>query len=245
MDINGQRATAIRLATELEAPRTLAILKSDQYRDVSKVLTTAAAEVGLDKLVPAILNSYPAWAGEALRFLPDLGDYRKNLVDALGAHEAATGLVLSAAALPEDAISVRSLKLYLAPGAAMEAWFTMFWMHQGVIYPQAVAPDLGQWNWSIELSIAINRSYTMACRDFAAPAPDRNFPGAPLDPGDVVWMVERSCSTNFDTGFRFVYQPNGRDIQIDVTGGALTPSFSIDQPSSAVSAIPAGGVGNH
>lgn len=232
MEINGQRSTAIRLATELEAPRTLAILKSDQYRDVCAVLKTAADEVGLDKLVPAIINSYPAWAGEALRFLPDLGSYRQNLVDALPKHEAPTGLVnFAAAAVPEDAIAVRSLALYLAPGAAMDALFTMFWMHQGVTYPQTVAPDLGQWAWSIELSIAINRSYRMSCTDFAAPAPDRNFPGAPLAPGDVVWMMERSCSTNFDTGFRFVYQPNGRDIQIDVVGGALTPSFSIDQSS--------------
>ena len=234
MEINGQRSTAIRLATELEAPRTLAILKSDQYRDVSAVLKMAAAEVGLEKLVQAILCSYPAWAGEALRFLPDLGDYRKDLLDALSKHEATSGLVNFAAALPEDAIAVRSLTLYLAPGAMMDAWFTMFWMHEGQVYPQAVAPDIGQWDWSIELSIAINRSYQMSCRDFAVAAPGRNFPGAPLSPGDVVWMTERSCSTNFDTGFRFVYQPDGRDIQIDVTGGALTPSFSIHQSSQEV-----------
>lgn len=232
MEINEQRSTAIRLATEMDAPRTLAILKSDEYRDVSAVLKTAADEVGLDKLVPAILNSYPAWAGEALLFLPDLGCHRKDLVDALCTNEAATGSVnFAAAALPGDGTPVRSLTLYLAGGAAMVAKFTMFWMHQGQTYPQAVAPDLGQWDWSNDLSIAINRSATISCKDFGAAAPNRNFPGAPLSPGDVVWMVERSCSTNFDTGFRFVYQPNGKDIQIDVVGGALTPSFSIDQSS--------------
>ena len=193
---------------------------------------TVVDEVGLDKLVPAIINSYPAWAGEALRFLPDLGSYRQNLIDALPKPEKANGHVnFAAAAVPEETIAVKSLTLYLAPGAAMVASFTMFWMHQAVIYPQAVAPDLGQWDWSIDLSIAINRSYTMSCTDFAAPAPNRNFPGAPLAPGDVVWMVERSCSTDFDTNFRFVYQPNGKDIQIDIVGGALTPSFSIHQPS--------------
>lgn len=232
MELNGQRSAAIRLATEMDAPRTLEILKSDQYRDAGAVLKTAADEVGLDKLVPAIINSYPAWAGEALRFLPDLGSYRQSLVDALPKHENPTGLVnFAAAAVPEDATAVRSLTLYLAPGAALVASFTMFWVHQGVTYPQAVAPDLGQWKWSIDLSIAINRSYTISCPDFAAPDANRNFPGAPLAPGDVVWMVERSCSTDFDTGFRFVYQPNGKDIQIDVVGGALTPSFSIDQPN--------------
>jgi hypothetical protein len=229
MEINGQRAMAIRLATEAEAPRTLAILKSDEYGDVSAVLKTASEEVGLDKLVPAIINSYPAWAGEALRFLPDLGSYRQSLIDALPKHEKPAGLVNFAAAVPEDATAVKSLTLYLAPGAALVASFTMFWQHQGVNYPEAVAPDLGQWDWSGDLSIAINRSATISCSDFAAPNANRNFPGAPLAPGDVVWMMERSCSTNFDTGFRFVYQPNGRDIQIDVTGGALTPSFSIHQ----------------
>lgn len=236
MEINEQRSTAIRLATQLDAPRTLEILKSDQYRDVSAVLKTAAAEVGLEKLVPAILNSYPAWAGEALRFLPDLDGYRNELVDALCTHEATTGLVTAAAALPGDGTAVRSLKLYLAPGAAMDAWFTMYWLHQGVVYPQAVSTDIATWDWSIELSIAINRSDTISCRDFAAPAANRNFPGAPLEPGDIVWMVTRSCSTSFDTGFRFVYQPDGKDIQIDVVGGALTPSFSIDQSSQAASA---------
>ncbi len=214
----------------MDAPRTLEILKSDQYRDAGAVLKTAADEVGLDKLVPAIINSYPAWAGEALRFLPDLGSYRQSLVDALPKHETPTALVnFAAAAVPEDLTAVRSLTLYLAPGAALVASFTMFWTHQGVTYPQAVAPDLGQWKWSIDLSIAINRSYTISCPDFAAPDANRNFPGAPLAPGDVVWMVERSCSTDFDTGFQFVYQPNGKDIQIDVVGTALAPSFSIHQ----------------
>jgi hypothetical protein len=232
MEINEQRSAAIRLATELNAPRTLAILKSDEYRDVSAVLKTAADEVGLDKLVPAILNSHPAWAGEALLVLPDLGSHRKDLVDAVCTHEAATGAVnLAAAALPGDGTPVRSLTLYLAGGASLVAKFTMFWTHQGQLYPQAVAPDLGQWDWSGDLSIAINRSARIDCTDFAAPSANRNFPGAPLSPGDVVWMVERSCLTNFDTNFRFVYQPNGKDIQIDVVGGALNPSFSIDQPS--------------
>ena len=229
MEINGQRAMAIRLATEAEAPRTLAILKSDEYGDISAVLKTAADEVGLDKLVPAIINTYPAWAGEALRFLPDLGSYRQSLIDALPKHEKPTGLVNFAAAVPEDAIAVKSLTLYLAGGAQMVAAFTMFWTHQGLPYPEAVAPDYHQWDWSGDLSIAVNRSATISCTDFAAPSANRNFPGAPLAPGDVVWMIERSCSTNFDTGFYFVYQPNGRDIQIDITGGALTPSFSIHQ----------------
>src|SRR6185295_10203470 len=127
MEINGQRAMAIRLATEAEAPRTLALLKSDEYGDVSAVLKTAADEVGLDKLVPAIINSYPAWAGEALRFLPDLGSYRQSLIDALPKHEKPAGLVNFAAAVPEDATAVKSLTLYLAPGAALVASFTMFW----------------------------------------------------------------------------------------------------------------------
>ena len=231
MEINGQRAMAIRLATEAEAPRTLAILKSDEYGDVSAVLKTAADEVGLDKLVPAIINTDPAWAGAALRFLPDLGSYQQSLIDALPKHESENGhsVNFAAAAVPQDAIAVRSLTLYLAPGAALEAYFTMFWINQGVTYPQAVAPVSGQWDWSIKLSIAINRSATISCKDFAAPAPNRNFPGAPLAPGDVVWMVENSCNMDFDTGFRFVYQPDGRDIQIDVVGVPTAPSFSIHQ----------------
>lgn len=235
MEINEQRALAIRLATKFEAPCTLEVLKSDQYHDVATVLQTAASEVGLDKLVPVIVNSYPAWAGEALRFLPDLGSHRKDLVDALSTHEAAApSLVsMSATALAADPIAIRSLELYLAPGAAMVAQFTMFWMHDGQLYPQAVTQDLTQWKWSEDLSIAINRQAIISCVDFAAAAPGRNFPGAPLSPGDVVWMVERSCSRNFDTNFRFVYQPNGRDIQIDIVGTALAPSFSIDQSSQA------------
>jgi hypothetical protein len=228
MDINAQRATAIRLATQLDAPETLAILKSDQYQDVSAVLKTAASEVGLDKLVPAIINSYPAWAGEALRFLPDLGSYRQSLVDALPKHETPTDLVnFAAAAVPEDMTAAKSLTLNLIPLAALVASFTMFWTHQGVTYPDSITSDIRQWDWSILLSLGINPSYTMSCTDFAAAAPDRGFPGAPLAPGDVVWMVERSCSIDFDTGFRFVYQPDGEDIQIYVTGTALAPSFSL------------------
>lgn len=228
MDINTQRSTAIKLATELRAARTLALLKSDQYHDISAVLKTAAEEVGVDKLVPAILSAHPAWAGDALRFIPHLGAHRHDLVNAISkhcatvapaAHATATSGVVNLAA----AMSVGTLVLYLAPGAAMDAWFTMFWINKGVGYPQAVTGDINQWLWSIELSISINRQDSIGCSDFASHI------GAPLAPGDSVWMVERSCSQNFDTGFRFVYQPEGPRIQIDVVGGALTPSFSIHQ----------------
>ena len=235
MEINEQRSMAIKLATKFEAPRTLAILKSDQYGDVATVLKTAADEMGLDKLVPLIVNSYPAWAGEALRFLPDLGSHEKDLVDALCTHEAASPSLVStfAAALPPTSGNVSSLELYLAPGAQMIAQFTMFWLNQGQLYPLAAARNSGQWKWSGDLSVGINRQAIISCVDFAAAAPDRKFPGAPLAPGDVVWMIYRACSTNFDTNFRFIYQPNGGNVQIDVVGGALTPSFSIHQPSQA------------
>jgi hypothetical protein len=229
MDINTQRSAAIKLATEAGAARTLAILKSDQYHDISAVLRTAANEVGVDKLVAGILKVHPAWAGDALRFIPDLGSHRTQLVNAICDNKVAVvhgtsgaGALNLAAATPAG-----SLELYLASGAAMEAWFTMFWIHNGVGYPQAITGDINQWLWSQELSISINRSATIRCADFATHIK------APLAAGDSVWMVERSCSQNFDTGFRFVYQPGGPTVQIDVVGGALTPSFSIPNDGSA------------
>lgn len=223
MDTNPQRVAAIKLAEAAGATRTVALLRSDDYGDISKVMQLAIAEVGLDAFVNAVRDGHPGWASDALRCAGDLGDHRESLI-ALAAADSPAPTAGDAAASGAMAVgnnvSVSSFTLYLAPGAAMVAKFTMFWGHDGQLYPSA--PDTGQWLWSIDLSIATNRQWMMACTDFS------QHLNAPLSPGDMVWMVQRSCSTNHDTGFRFIYEPDGPNVQINVVGTATDPVFSIN-----------------
>lgn len=220
MNINEQRATAIRLAKSMDATKTVAMLESDDYQDIEAVTHLAVSEVGVEKFVEAVHDGYPGWASYALRFVNDLGSARGQLIDIVAETAVATESV-SPEALVTGGSPVGSLTCYLAPGAAMVGWFTMFWIHEGQGYPQTTTRDSGKWLWSGQMSVSINRQYTIDCDKFATHI------GAPLAAGDSVWMEFNACSQDDDTGFRFVYQPGGPWVQIDVVGAALEPKFSI------------------
>lgn len=116
-----------------------------------------------------------------------------------------------------------AFELTLRFGAAMVAYFTMAWEHGGKLYPEAqVGKNQLKWLWSKPMSVDVNPQVTIPCVDFATHI------GAPLAPGDTVSMVQSSCSTLHPTGFHFAYNPDGPVVRIDVVGGALNPSFSIN-----------------
>lgn len=215
MHFDEQRKTALRLAKEAGAEKTLEAIKNPEAC-YGEILQTAAEEVGMDKLVSILKDNDPIFATQALTHLPDLGE---NFA------------VLEANSIANSG-NISSLELYLISGAAFEAYFTMYWFTpgSGIQQPQTGTPDTSQWKWSQKLSISINRSDTLDCKDFA-------LPNSPLNPGDTVWMVVSTAADNrFDTGLRFTYQPGAGNVRIDTWGAVASPNFGIHTGDSVAAA---------
>ena len=154
-------------------------------------------------------NDEPTWAQYALDIIPDLSaSHREALATK------ATVIIGEASAL----------ELYLAPGVAFEARFTMFWKNtpDGYVLPNAATPDSDKWKWSLKLSVSINRSDTINCAEFA-------IPDAPVMPGATVWMAAHviAASTHQLSNYSFTYNSNGPLQRINTWGVVNTPKFCL------------------
>jgi hypothetical protein len=209
-----ERQVGIKLAHELSAPKTAAAIE-DVNRCYGDIFKTAAAEIGVDRLVSGVIDSgQPSWAQHALAYLPDLS---KSQQEALAQK---ASVIIGPAG---------SLELYLAPGAAFEAWFTMFWRNKpdGYILPNAATPDEKKWKWSMRLSIAINRSDCISIPDFA-------IENAPIEIGATCWMVVQVVGgpRRELTSHRFTYQPGGPNRRFNTKGVVNSPKFCLlDYPN--------------
>ena len=74
-----QRPLGVKLAKQLGAVKTLAVIK-DKTSTHEDIFKAAIAEVGMDKFVKCILEQEPSWAHYALRFIPNLGVHQDNRV---------------------------------------------------------------------------------------------------------------------------------------------------------------------
>ena len=229
MNVEDQRKLGVRIATEADAPKTLAAVK-DVNSCFDTILKTAADEIGLDKLTSILNENEPEWAFQALINLPDLGDKRDALVANAG--EFSSNFIKPATLAETEEISgtVSGLSLYLATGCSYSGAFTLLWQDRsGNVQPQTAYPNAGDWKWSQYLSISVNRQgylYGTDCK----------LPNAPISPGDTLWMLvgpSGSANGSYDTGFRFKYDPNAGTIRIDTTGGADNPNFTLHNSSAA------------
>jgi hypothetical protein len=219
MDTQEQRKDALKLAIQANAPKTQAIIK-EPNSTIETILKTAEAEVGLDKLIPIILENYPYWALGALRFLPNLGKYEAPLrekarivflpasVDAPTAANTAS----EATGLP----TIDTFEMYLSCGMGYDAHFTMWYF---------TPPFSNTWTVSDKISggfIPVCQSQTQKCTFFS-------MPKNPLKAGDTVMMV-LGIAGNKDwvtTNILFTYDPNNLyTAQIDCHGQTLNPYFT-------------------
>jgi hypothetical protein len=216
MNVEEQRRLGVRLATEANAPKTLAAIK-DADSCYETILKTAAEEVGVEKLVAAIKDQDPSWSHYALEYIPELGEHGEELSANAAAFAETSGAVQGTAG---------GFELYLITGAVFECYFTMFWQNEpdGPIYPAAVESDQDKWVWSGKLSISINRSYSYDCKHF-------EIPNAGILPGAKVWMyVKIVAGTQSElTQYTYKYDPNAATIRIDTWGTTFNPKYGIHQ----------------
>ena len=217
MNTQDQRKDGVKLAVQLNATKTLELIKDDT-KGIEAILQSAVAEVGLDKLVSIVLdNNYSYWALGALRYIPHLGKYEAALREKAGVVFLPTHSVGKAASKAGDALQrIDTFKMYVACGAGYVANFKIWYF---------TPPFSNKWTKSKVDSggkVPICKSQTHPCTYFS------NV-DAPLKTGDTVMMVV-GIAGNKDwvpTDIWFTYDPaNLYTAQIDCHGQTLNSSFT-------------------
>ena len=230
MNFDDQRKLGLKLATQYNAPRTLALIK-DPNSCYAAILNTAASEVGLDKLVPVLLENDPFWASQALLSLPHLGQYELPLKQKAGflMQGDPTG---KASALPNKLPEVSELKLHLKAGSgyAINQW-TIWWYTPPMPpskdwEPMNGTSDSGQWHRITGPSLGDDNKALVS--SFALPL-------SPLNPGDTITMVVDIMGNPTDwslTNQYFTYNPT------IAQGGEIVANGTVDDPGFALSVYP-------
>jgi hypothetical protein len=227
MNRDKQRQSAIELAKQEGAVKTLAALENEDFC-YEEIIKTAADEVGVEKLAAVLAKNSPTWALNALRYVPDLGEYRDSLIhNAEKLHDERIELS-SDSSVKAAVTSAYLLELDLIAGCAFECWFTMYWQNEpgGEIFPNAAEKDSGKWKWSIRGSAAINNKLAVYCREF-------ELPNTPLKKGATCWMVVhvKGVDSWYDLKqFSFIYGDGNVKI-IDTWGAVTNPQFGLPSGS--------------
>jgi len=240
MNLEEQRELGIKLATELGATRTLAAL-NDKDVCFKDILPTAASEIGTDKFVSVILQNDPSWAAKALAFVPDLGDYRNELIKKAAENETAAldalrnggdlgehqGL-LEASIAPNLSGTLGDIcGFVLLDQGGYNCAFTMYWSNNGVKYPT----DTSKAVWSDK--ILLGQSTSKLCSDFA-------IEDNPLVPGNEVWMyMWVQAGKDIESPLHFTYNPHTLNYAYFTSSGTTTIDnlgFNKIAPLSSVAA---------
>lgn len=220
MNTQNQRLDAAKLARELNAPKTLAIINDESKNSpIQDILKSADEEVGRAKLISTILSSDHAyWSLGALRYLPNLGNDEAKLREK-------AGLVFvpsldgnqneSSRSSESKLIDINTFTMYLACGIGYVANFTIYYF---------TPPFSNAWNKSTIYSggkIPVCQSQTKSIADFS-------MPDFPLKKGDTVMMtVGVGGGPDAPTNIWFRYDPEAKyTAQIDCHGTTLIPTFT-------------------
>lgn len=217
MNTQDQRLEAAKLARQLGASQTLAVLNDETKNSpIDVILQTADAEVGRDKLMSVILDSdYPFWALGALRYLPDLGDYKAKLEAKAKLSFLPSENTAGKSANESNLQKINTFQMYLQCGVGYVANFTMYYF---------TPPFSNQWNKSTIYSgdkIPVCQSQTQGCDFFS-------MSNAPLQKGDTVMLtLGVGGGPDAPSNIWFEYDPTAQyTAQIDCSGSTLMPSFS-------------------
>lgn len=223
MNTQNQRLEAAKLARQLNAPKTLAILNDDTKNSpIDVILKIAVDEVGLDKLVSVILASeHSFWALGALRHIPNLGKHEASLKEKArvsflpSTNDEASINTYETTSVEAKLQSIDQFEMYLACGIGYVANFTIWYF---------TPPFSNFWNKSTIYSgdkIPVCQSQTKACSFFS-------MENTPLKPGDTVMMtIGVGGGPDAPTNIWFKYDPQAKyTAQVDCHGTTLIPYFS-------------------
>lgn len=223
MNTQDQRLEAAKLARQLGASNTLAIINDETKNSpIDVILKSADAEIGREKLMSVILESeYQFWALGALRYLSGLGDYEEKLkkkANLVFLPNTLNTENFAAMTSNNDGLNLQSIntfEMYLSCGVGYVANFTMYYF---------TPPFSNNWNQSTIFSgdkVPVCKSQKKGCDFFS-------MTDFPLKPGDTVMMVLGiGGGPDAPTNIWFKYDPNAKyTAQIDCLGSTLMPTFS-------------------
>ncbi len=218
MTVEEQRRLGAKLAVQLDARKTLDIIK-DTSSSYGEIFRSAADELGTDKLASLVLEqNEPSWALAVLRHVPEIDDYRQALITKSAPLQ--ESMKRADPSVPESTLgNITAFELDVVVGASYSAYFTMYWQTDpNVIEPKTgYAPNTPPYKWSGE--VLVGQSATNICKYFA-------LPKAPLHVGNTVWMVVEGCGGGwYYTQYKFTYDPLGDTAVISASGGTVSARF--------------------
>ena len=239
MELNKQRIDGAKAAQSAKAEKTLQVI-NDEKSNYETILKTAVEEAGIDAVVQYCLKGDPELAYQALLHIQNLDSYREALVKK--AAESPDHAALTLRNIPQLEKSHQDLLsanvgefgtplgdisgFNLHNGGGYVAQFTMYWVDNGIQYPQKGKKR----KWSGRILLGQNK--TQLCNFF----PEE---GVPLAPGNQVWMylyVQAGCDK--ETPFRFTYNPNSPNLAyFSCTGTTTSASLSLNRIAAASQAI--------
>ncbi|MEZ4858919.1 MAG: hypothetical protein R2781_08930 [Flavobacteriaceae bacterium] len=235
MKLNEHRMSGIRAANAINAKETFDAIKDPNscFEDILKV---AIKENGLSAVVDHVLTNDPELSFEMLRSIPNLGEHRDKLIKKTG--ESKVWALHTLRQIPNLGENEAFLKNKLGDSFQSfgnisafnlldQAWyncqFTMFWINQGVQYPQAEIPrdNWDKWKWSSEMSGG-GSGVTMKCTDFV-------LENTSLVAGNTVWIyMWVRAGDDIESAFRFTYDPNTTNVaSFTATGTTKSTKLSL------------------
>lgn len=233
MNLDEQRRLGMKLAVDADAKETLAAIK-DTGKCFEDILKTAAAELGIEKFTSIIQQNDPLWAAKAIRYIPDLGDFRADLIKKAAETQDSALQALrfggdlgdqkqlitqSAGEFAATLGEISSFEIF--NGGGFNSNFTIYWVHENTNYPipQPPADDNGDGRWAGETmhnnTVDFNIANMVAAYNKLSPSPI-----AVGDPVQFFMYARGSANNKWHEDPRiFSFNPNGKTAYFETGGG--------------------------
>jgi hypothetical protein len=209
MNIDEQRKLGLKLAIQLNATKTIALLK-DTNACYSEILKVAAEELGVDTVLNHILQGPDNWSRIAHLNFPELGNSHNAIL--AKSKEVASPVSSEKAPLFDQQIEAMTLavaepiaisKMNLNCQAIVVCNWSLNWTDAGEDQPMKNFPDWNSWLWTDNIT-QYKSSGAINLTKFS------EHVNLPLNKGDQVWMwvyVQAGYDVHDKKLFSFVYDP--------------------------------------